>query len=548
VTAPTPVRPLARAPSSVGIMMGAVMLAESFRPSLLPRTLVTQIAVSALAAVTGYAVGAAVGALGRVTVRHVTGNAAPPRFMQVIGRTGAVIAVAAAFVCAPGRLQLQAEQQAALGLPASVPSTTLVMVGAIGGGILLVLLGRGLRAGARRLGRPLTVRWRWSPRRAAVAGGVLEAVICLMIVAGLLALLRPVFASRDRSIATDERPPRSALRSGGPGSRVDWTTLGVQGRRFVAGGLSVHDIGHLRGTAAGHEPIRVYVGLLSAPTPAARAELAMRELERTGAFLRAAIVVATPSGTGFVNPLAIDPVEVMFGGDVASVAMQYSVLPSFLSFALDGSASADAGRRLLDAVLNRTRGMAPDDRPAVYVYGESLGAYGSQAAFAGRGVAGLQRVSGALWIGPTAASGFRTELLADAFAGPAREPIVGGGIVVRFANDAAGLRGRRQQWGPVRVAYLQHATDPVVWFSPSLAWSHPQWLREAPGPGVPSHMVWRPLLTFEQVLMDLPMASSAAAGYGHDYDADVPLAWLEIARPEGWEHDDTERMLQILNQ
>ena len=48
--------------------------------------------------------------------------------------------------------------------------------------------------------------------------------------------------------------------------------------------------------------------------------------------------------------------------------------------------------------------------------------------------------------------------------------------------------------------------------------------------------------------MDLPMASSAAAGYGHDYDADVPLAWLEIVRPEGWVRDDTERMKRILNQ
>ncbi|HEX6254966.1 MAG TPA: alpha/beta-hydrolase family protein, partial [Euzebyales bacterium] len=92
-----------------------------------------------------------------------------------------------------------------------------------------------------------------------------------------------------------------------------------------------------------------------------------------------------------------------------------------------------------------------------------------------------------------------------------------------------------------------HATDPVVWFSPSLAWSQPQWLREPPGPGVPSHMVWRPVLTFEQVLMDLPLASSTAPGYGHDYDADVPLAWLEIVRPQGWQQAQTEQMLYVLD-
>lgn len=336
------------------------------------------------------------------------------------------------------------------------------------------------------------------------------------------------------------------MRSGGPGSRVSWATLGVQGRRFVAGGPSAPQIGHLHASPTAVEPIRVYVGLISAPTPAARTALAMRELQRTGGFRRAAIVVATPSGTGFVNPVAIDPVELMLGGDVASVAMQYSVLPSFLSFALDGSASADAGRRLLSAVLARVRGLPPEDRPAVYVYGESLGAYGSQAAFAGGSTAGLQRVSGALWIGPTEASGLRK----DCWRGrpPARRAsrpsALGRSSASRttrpaFASNASlgGQCGR----------YLQHATDPVVWFSPSLAWSQPQWLREPPGPGVPSHMVWRPVLTFEQVLMDLPPASSTAPGYGHDYDADVPLAWLEIVRPQGWQEAHTEQMLHVLD-
>jgi uncharacterized membrane protein len=541
------VHPLTRAPSSLGVMLGALLLVESLRPSLLPRTLITQIAVSSLAVVTGYAAGSTVGAIGRLLLGRLTGRSTPAHAMLMIGRVGAVVAVAAAVAIAPGLLRLQAEQQAALGLPVTVPNSGLVLLGSTVVGVVTVLCGRGLRTAARRLGRPLIVRHQWSPRRAAVVGGLVEAVICLAIIAGALALLRPVFASRDRRIA-DERPPMSALRSGGPGSNVDWASLGRQGRRFVTDGPSARDISDVRGSAVYQEPIRVYVGLLSAPTPAARADLAVRELERTGAFRRSAIVVATPAGTGFVNPVAIDPVEVMFGGDVASVSMQYSVLPSFLSFALDGSAAADAGRHLLDAVLARTSSMAAGDRPAVYVYGESLGAYGSQAAFAGRGVAGLQRVSGALWIGPTAASGFRSELLAGATGGPAREPIIGGGDVVRFANDAAALRRSRAAWGPVRAAYLQHATDPVVWFSPSLAWSQPRWLREARGPGVPAHMVWRPLLTFEQVLMDLPMASAAAAGYGHDYDADIPLAWLEIVRPRPWDRGDTDRMLQLFDQ
>jgi uncharacterized membrane protein len=148
MTPPTSVRPLARAPSSLGVMVGALLLGESLRPSLLPRTLMTQIALSLLALVTGYAVGTAVGAIGRLLVRRITGHAEPPRVMLVIGRAGAVIAVAAAFASAPGLLQLQAEQQATLGLPVMVPNTGLVLLGATAGGVLMVLLGRGLRTAA----------------------------------------------------------------------------------------------------------------------------------------------------------------------------------------------------------------------------------------------------------------------------------------------------------------------------------------------------------------------------------------------------------------
>lgn len=125
--------------------------------------------------------------------------------MQPIGLSVAVIAVAVAFAHASGRLQLQAAQRAAQGLDAAVPSTPLVLVGATVGAVLMVLLGRGLRGGARRLGRPLRARLGWSPRRATIAGGVLETAICLVFVAGLVALVRPVFASRDRRIAADER-------------------------------------------------------------------------------------------------------------------------------------------------------------------------------------------------------------------------------------------------------------------------------------------------------------------------------------------------------
>ena len=44
---------------------------------------------------------------------------------------------------------------------------------------------------------------------------------------------------------------------------------------------------------------------------------------------------------------------------------------------------------------------------------------------------------------------------------------------------------RDQDWGPTRLVYLQHASDPIVFFSPSLAFSSPEWLKDGErGPDV----------------------------------------------------------------
>uniref|UniRef100_UPI001952DB3C alpha/beta-hydrolase family protein n=1 Tax=Klebsiella pneumoniae TaxID=573 RepID=UPI001952DB3C len=57
------------------------------------------------------------------------------------------------------------------------------------------------------------------------------------------------------------------------------------------------------------QPIRVYVGQRGADTAQARAELALNELKRQGGFDRSVLIVITPTGTGWVDPAAMDPVE-----------------------------------------------------------------------------------------------------------------------------------------------------------------------------------------------------------------------------------------------
>ena len=51
-------------------------------------------------------------------------------------------------------------------------------------------------------------------------------------------------------------------------------------------------------------PVQVYVGLDNAPTARERVDLALAELERTGALDRSLLVLVSPTGTGYVNYVA----------------------------------------------------------------------------------------------------------------------------------------------------------------------------------------------------------------------------------------------------
>src|SRR5262245_65830497 len=94
------------------------------------------------------------------------------------------------------------------------------------------------------------------------------------------------------------------------------------------------------------EPVRVYVGLRSADTPENRAKLALEELKRVGGFERSVLIVVTPTGTGWVDPASLDRVEYLHDGSVASVALQYSYLASWLSLLVEPGYGAHSGLAL----------------------------------------------------------------------------------------------------------------------------------------------------------------------------------------------------------
>src|SRR5699024_10034448 len=79
--------------------------------------------------------------------------------------------------------------------------------------------------------------------------------------------------------------------------------------------------------------------------------------------------------------------------------------------------------------------------------------------------------------------------------------------LVRFTAQQYGLDKGGGNWGPTRLVYLQHGSDPVVWFNQRLAFERPEWLEaDQRAPDVTEEMAWYPIVTMWQVLLDLPAA------------------------------------------
>jgi len=335
------------------------------------------------------------------------------------------------------------------------------------------------------------------------------------------------------------------LRSGGPGSLVSWASLGHQGRIFVGGGPTVPQLTQFNGTPA-VEPIRAYAGLNSANGIRATAELAARELERTGGLKRKVIAVATTTGTGWINEAEASSLEYMFNGDTAIVSMQYSFLPSWLSFLVDKENARQAGQALFEAVDERVRALPEGQRPKIVVFGESLGSFGGEAPFLSPNNI-IARTNGALFSGPTFNNTMWEDVTVNRDPGsPQWLPIFDDGGNVRFAARPDNLGRPDQPWGNPRIVYLQHASDPITWWNPDLLFAEPDWLREPRGYDVSPEMNWIPVVTFLQVSADMAVAIDVPDGHGHRYIRDVVNAWAAILQPPGWTPEKTEKLRSVV--
>jgi uncharacterized membrane protein len=426
----------------------------------------------------------------------------------------------------------------------------LIIPVAVAVGTLILIVARSLRKLFYAI-----VRWfdRHLPRRLALLlGGVAFSLILWgfwseVLVDGFFAVANQISAPLDE--ATDEgiTEPQSALRSGSPASLVDWETLGRQGRKFAATGPTVDELNMFHGGGA-LEPIRVYVGLRSADSVEARAQLVLDELIRTRAFDRAVLVVATTTGTGKIDSNAVDALDYVTNGNVAVAGVQYSYLPSAVSLLGDADEVKETARVVFDTIHGYWSALPTANRPEFYVYGLSLGAYGVESILTSIDIINAP-IDGALMVGPPFFNPLWNRLVADRdpYSTPIA-PVYEEGRTVRFINETSAVSQPTREWGETRILYLQHASDPVVYFTPDLLLAQPAWLYEDQRSAeLSDDFVWIPFVTMWQVLTDMTAAGSVPDGFGHLYSLQAHAdAWIAVTDPDDWTRADSWRLHQHL--
>ena len=320
------------------------------------------------------------------------------------------------------------------------------------------------------------------------------------------------------------RPPASPLVSGSNSSVVPFSELGQQGRRYVTDVLTPELIQEVMCEPAVAHPIRAYVGFDSEPIyQTGRAELALAELDRTGAFDRSYLLLISPTGTGWVDHTVIETAEFLTRGDIATCCIQYGRYPSFLSVQKVALGQGQF-RLLLWGIKQRLAERPAERRPRVLVFGESLGAWTSSDVVMFQGIEGFDHygIHRALWVGlPWLAKWSRMGMTRGRSTKLVPEGTVG--VFDRYDQLAALTEDQRDQ---LRAVVLSHDNDPIAVFGPELLVRRPWWLADGQrGRGVPDSMHWRPLVTFIQTAMDAANAMVSVPGefgsFGHDYRADM---------------------------
>jgi uncharacterized membrane protein len=499
-----------------GLIGAGLLFALSMAPSLIPRDAAIQGMLSGFAAAVGFWLGLTVVWLWTfIELPFLTGGLAKGTRFAASALTVLLIGYSLWYAA-----DWQDSLRDFLGLqPLESIYTPIVLLVAIPVALLLREIGRIFSWTTKTISRFLG---HLMPRRVSLFLGIVVAAFLLTHLAlgtvGRLTLqsLDAMFLALDQLVEDDLIPPSEGITTGSATSLISWEDLGRQGRRFVVSGPSQGAIEDLTGSAA-MRPIRVYVGLGAAETPEERAKLAVEEMKRVGAFDRSLLVVAIPTGTSY--------------------------LTSYISLFVEPGYSKASAKALFNTVYGHWRRLPVDSRPRFYLHGLSLGSSGSEQSMNLYTVLG-DLIHGAVWSGPP----FTNPNWAAFTRGRHPEspfwlPKFSDGSLVRFTNQENALDIPGAQWGPMRLVYLQYASDPITFFSTDLFFREPSWLIGTRGPDVSPDLEWIPIVTGLQVAFDMIGASGLGPGLGHLYDASHYIdAWVAVTEPDGWTDTDIARL------
>lgn len=528
--------------SRVAMMMALLFFAGSLTPTMIPRTDLIQGILSGLAGALGYGIGLLISATWTFL-----------QLPEAKGRVTRLVVLAASLACAAialaGLWKAPDRQNAVRLLMELQPLDTgsRIRVALIAGLVFLLIVAAG-RIFRFCFFRVSTALKRFVPARVSyVIGAIVATSLFWLAAEGLLfrvalRVMDSSFQELDARMEDDIPRPTQPGKTGSTSSAVSWDDLGRQGRRFVSSGPTEAMIGDFLHRQA-VEPIRVYVGMNSAESAEERAQLALRELKRAGGFERSILIIVIPTGTGMVDPAALDTVEYLHRGDVASVAVQYSYLASWLSLLVEPDYGGETAIALFRAVYGHWTALPRDSRPKLYLHGLSLGAMNSELS------ADLYDViadpfQGALWSGPPFPS--RTWRLVTNGRDPKSPqwlPRFRDGSVFRFTNQKNALDLAGAVWGPMRIVYLQYASDPITFFDTATLYREPDWLRSPRGPDVSKEIVWYPVVTMLQLAVDMAIATTSPMGYGHVFAPEHYIdAWVAVTDPPDVTADDVSRL------
>ncbi|MGI9254687.1 MAG: alpha/beta-hydrolase N-terminal domain-containing protein, partial [Thermomicrobiales bacterium] len=370
-----------------GLAFAALFFCLSLTPSLLPRDWIIGGIIGGINAAIGYGIGVLAGALARALVLRGRSWWPPKRRPRLILNAAVVaVSIAASLLMAVPAAAWQRQVAAVTGMdgPATSSYLRIVTVALVIAGALIAV-SRMVKGAVTALARLMIRRWNVNDEVAMFIGTAVAVILIIslvngVLVRGLLAGASAVFQPRNATTRSGVEQPQHPEKSGSPDSFARWDTLGFQGRNFVGTGPTATELAELNGRPA-KEPIRIYAGLQTGPTTQSRVAVLISELNRTHAFERKLLVIIPTTGTGWVDPVAARSIEAMYNGDTALVAMQYSYLPSWMSFLADRDKSVEAGRAMVDAI-HRSWGQRPQQsRPKLALYGESLGSMAGQGAF-----------------------------------------------------------------------------------------------------------------------------------------------------------------------